>query len=122
MKLFFFLSFLVLASCRPTSEKVSIKNPFVGYLHANSCMGGSSYLVYNDKQYAFGSRSNAQLNRTVQEISQGTTTKASVLSSKGCEKVFKMEFAGEFEKESALTGYGNDELRQVVQVYQFRLL
>lgn len=125
LALVFFPIFIAIGCGQPPAKihfGSSLKQSYFGLLHANSCMGGASYLVYNEKHYAFGSKSIAQLNETVSAIGQGQPVSGELLESSGCEKVYQIEFSGEFEKENALTGYDNDEVRQVVQVYQFRLL
>ncbi|MEX0799093.1 MAG: hypothetical protein WEB87_02580 [Bacteriovoracaceae bacterium] len=121
MKTILALIYLFTVSCNQPEGRKPSSLTFEGFLHANSCMQGASYVMYNDKTYKLGSKSVSEVGSLIEASSQKNLSRAPTAVS-GCEKIYKMRFNGEFEKESSMTGYGNDEIDLVVQIYHFQLI
>lgn len=120
--LYLVITCLLAGSCLQAGSKSELVDPYEGMLHVNSCMQGASYISHKEQDFRIGNKSNVMLGRTIANIGQGRMVAAEVIDTKGCVKTFKIHFKGDIEKEGSLTGYGNDEVQRVIQVYDFILL
>lgn len=117
------LSLLFLFSCgQPTQLQYGSVSgmQFTGLLYANTCSLGESFIVYNNQQFLKGNKSSPDLDKLIIDISNNQYS-SYMLSSNGCQRVFNLEFDGEFEEETNILGNGGTESQNVIQVYKFRI-
>ncbi|MCO4755729.1 MAG: hypothetical protein KC478_14710 [Bacteriovoracaceae bacterium] len=119
MNKFIILLGLLFSACDYVSSE---KYEYTSTFHQNKCVKGASYILHESSRYKVGSKSNKKFNQVLNQLSDGKNVKFEPIASNGCEKIYKLQFNGEIMREKALTGYGNDEIHQVIQVYQFKFL
>ncbi len=112
MKFIFFVCIFGLFACNEKFE-------YQGTFHKNHCSKGASYILIEDEKLAVGSESSKEFDEVILRMAQGKRLGFSPVSISGCEKVYSVKLNGEIVRESSLTGYGNDELRKVIQVREF---
>tara|TARA_B100001971_G_C18268046_1_gene596636 strand:- start:74854 stop:75246 length:393 start_codon:yes stop_codon:yes gene_type:complete len=124
-RLIYFYSFFLLACGQPT--QISYNSPssgsnlsFNGLLYANTCNPGETAIVYDNRQYLKGSKTTSQFDQLILDISNNQL-ESQMLSDLGCQRVFPIEFNGEFEQEVNVLSNGGQEQQNVIQVYQFRI-
>jgi hypothetical protein len=117
------MTLFVLVSCgQPTQISYDPAGgyKFSGLLYANTCSLGESFIVYENRQFHKGSKSIGQFDQIIVDISQDGYS-SQMLSANGCQRVFAIDFNGEFEQETNILGNGGQEAQNVIQVYQFRI-
>lgn len=113
----------ILLSCGGPPARISFDNAsYTGFLYVNGCYQGASKVIYKDEDYNLGTKSTIELENFMKSVNSGESVGAVPVSSEGCAKVFKIEFNGEFEKEANPVASSNGEVRDVVQIYQYRML
>ena len=121
-----FLSFVFLTGCgQPT--QVSYDRPFgssnlsfSGFLVANTCNTGQSAIFYENRKYAKGRDTISQFDQLIVDI-QNNQLESQMIEDRGCERVFPIEFNGEFEQEVNVLSNGGQEQQNVIQINQFRI-
>lgn len=122
----FSLFTFIMAGCGQPNQ-ISYNRPFgssslsfSGFLLANTCNTGESVIVYENRAYAKGRRSVSQFDQLIVDI-KNNELESQMLEDRGCERVYPLEFNGEFEQEVDVLSNGGQEQRNVIQVYQFRV-
>lgn len=117
---------LFLISCGQPNQ-ISYSRPFGssslsfnGFLLANTCNTGQSKIVYENRSYLKGSRSVSQFDQLIIDI-KNNQLESQMIQDNGCERVFPLEFNGEFEQEVNVLSNGGQEQQNVIQIYQFRI-
>lgn len=113
---------LFTVSCGVPPARMGEKLPYTGYLHLNTCHEGATMLSYQKVKYPIGANSTQELSEFATAVKNGAAGFAEPVGEASCEKVYRIQFSGDFEKEKSFTSYNGEQTRQVVQIYSFKFL
>lgn len=131
MKALLLISFSIIIGCGQPNQvmfdsgfgdKLSSSSlQYSGFLVANICQESQSLIVHEQKAYLRGSKSTDKIDLLLQDVKENKISDSFLVDSNSCERVYPLEFNGEFEIENNILSNDGNEQVQVIQIHQFRL-